>query len=223
MAIGTPFKTGDAQLEALTPERRRALTRRHLLEAAGIVFARQGFHGATLDEVAATAGFTKGAVYSNFENKADLFLAVLDDRLERLVADVTERIIEDAERNDEHLGRIQETLADLSPPEGWDILWLEFVLYAVRNPEARDRLADFRRRQQAQIEDLIRAEHERLGTEPRYPVSLLALVSVTLYDGVELQRLIDPESMTPEVDGAVLRFIHENNGQPWPDAADPAG
>src|SRR4249920_557563 len=90
MATETAVETGDAQLVALTPERRRALTRRHLLEAAGVVFARQGFHGATLDEVAATAGFTKGAVYSNFTSKDDLFLALLEDRTERQLAVVSD-------------------------------------------------------------------------------------------------------------------------------------
>src|SRR4249920_1855864 len=92
MATETAVETGDAQLVALTPERRRALTRRHLLEAAGVVFARQGFHGATLDEVAATAGFTKGAVYSNFTSKDDLFLALLDDRIDRQFAIVFEAL-----------------------------------------------------------------------------------------------------------------------------------
>jgi AcrR family transcriptional regulator len=75
--------------EPLTPERRTAMTRRHLLEAAAIVFARNGFHASTLEEVAATAGFIKGAVYSNFESKDDLFLALLDDRIERRSAVVT--------------------------------------------------------------------------------------------------------------------------------------
>ena len=59
------------------------MTRRHLLDAAAVVFARDGFHGASLDDVAATAGFTKGAVYSNFKSKEDLFLAVFDDHFAR--------------------------------------------------------------------------------------------------------------------------------------------
>src|ERR1700730_5330771 len=77
-------------VERLTPTRRRELTRRNLLEAAAVVFAREGFHGASLDEVAATAGFTKGAVYSNFKSKDDLFLALLDDRIERQFAVASE-------------------------------------------------------------------------------------------------------------------------------------
>ena len=75
-------------IEPLTPARRREMTRRHLLEAAAVVFARDGFHGASLDDVAATAGFTKGAVYSNFKSKEDLFLALFDDRLVREAADM---------------------------------------------------------------------------------------------------------------------------------------
>ena len=76
----------------LTPDKRRELTRRHLLDAAAGEFARQGFHGASLDAVAAAAGFTKGAVYSNFSSKADLFLAVIDDRMERQAETLNEEI-----------------------------------------------------------------------------------------------------------------------------------
>ena len=70
-------------LQPLTPERRRQQTREHLLAAAAEVFAERGFHGASLDEVAAVAGFTKGAVYSNFKNKEDLFLALLKESYDR--------------------------------------------------------------------------------------------------------------------------------------------
>src|SRR5476649_1930069 len=94
--------------EPLTPERRRAMTRRHLLEAAAIVFARDGFHGATLDDVAATAGFTKGAVYSNFKSKDDLFLALLDDRIERQFAIALEVLDSGSHETAEQLPRIRE-------------------------------------------------------------------------------------------------------------------
>src|SRR5207245_4689071 len=70
-------------VEPSPPVRRRTITHQHLLEASAMVFARDGFQGSSLDEIAATAGFTKGAVYSNFKSKDDLFLAVLDERFER--------------------------------------------------------------------------------------------------------------------------------------------
>src|SRR5438552_15583746 len=90
---GPPDPPGvPSTFEPLTPERRRAMTRQHLLDAAAIVFARHGFHGATLDEIASTAGFTKGAVYSNFKNKEDLLLELLDERVARQLAVVFEVI-----------------------------------------------------------------------------------------------------------------------------------
>src|SRR5260370_19214238 len=80
-APAEPPAPGSASIERLTPTRRRELTRRILLEAAAVVSSREGFHGASLDEVAAAAGVTKGAVYSNFKSKEDLFLALLEDRV----------------------------------------------------------------------------------------------------------------------------------------------
>src|SRR5690349_6821954 len=71
---------GHMTFQPLTRARRREMTKRHLMDAAAVVFARDGFHGASLDDVAAAAGFTKGAVYSNFAGKDDLFLAVFEDR-----------------------------------------------------------------------------------------------------------------------------------------------
>src|ERR687891_576628 len=65
-------------VERLTPERRREMTRDALVEAAADVFARRGFHAASLNEIAESAGFTRGAIYSNFGGKEDLLIAVLD-------------------------------------------------------------------------------------------------------------------------------------------------
>ena len=65
-------------VEKLTPARRRELTRAALLDAAASVFAQRGFEGASLDEIAEAAGFTRGAIYKNFDGKEDLFFAVFD-------------------------------------------------------------------------------------------------------------------------------------------------
>src|SRR5258708_8821458 len=67
-------------IEPLTPDRRRALTRQHLLAAASEVFARRGYAAATIDEVAERAGFSKGAVYSNFSSKEHLLMAVMQEQ-----------------------------------------------------------------------------------------------------------------------------------------------
>ena len=72
--------------EKLTPERRRQLTRDALLDAAEVVFVKKGVGGASMEEIAAEAGFTRGAIYSNFGSKDDLMLAVMERLSERQFA-----------------------------------------------------------------------------------------------------------------------------------------
>ena len=126
-------------IEPLTPERRREMTRRHLLDAAAIVFAREGFHGATLDEVAKLAGFTKGAVYSNFKSKDDLFLALLEQKTERSYAVTAEILETSSHEQGEQFPRIRKQLFTASGTdffdEEFDALFLEFR--ALRVPESR--------------------------------------------------------------------------------------
>src|SRR5262245_31426714 len=74
-------------VERLTPERRREMTREALVEAAADVFAQRGFHAASLDEIAERAGFTRGAIYSNFGSKEELMIAVLDEFTSRQLRD----------------------------------------------------------------------------------------------------------------------------------------
>lgn len=216
--------SGMTSAEPLTPERRRAMTRRALLDAAAAEFGAKGFHGASLDAVAAAAGFTKGAVYSNFENKAALFLAVLDDRMASQTAQLSEDIEGDGAAADERLARIQTTVADVFWGDEWSALWLEFVLYAARNPDARERALDFRRRRQADTERMIAEEYERRGAEPSHPIALLAGVSLAMFDGLDIARLIDPGAEVDALQEDLLTFLYDTIGvHDDPDAADRGG
>jgi AcrR family transcriptional regulator len=198
--------------EPLTPDRRRENTRRALLDAAAGEFATNGFHGASLDAVAAAAGFTKGAVYSNFENKADLFLAVLDDRMERQTERLTVDIVGEGTDDEARLARIQDTVADLSWGDEWASLWLEFVLYAARNPDARARAVAFRQRRQLDTEQMIAEEYERHGVRPSHPVPLLAQVSLAMFDGLDVARLIDPIDDIDELRVGLLAYLYDTIG-----------
>jgi AcrR family transcriptional regulator len=153
------------------------MTRQYLLDAAAIVFARDGFHGATLDDIAALAGFSKGAVYSNFKSKDDLFLALLDDRTERQYA-ITLEVLE-AGPNEEQEARIRDLLGAAYGPlmgeaDTLMTLYLEFVLYARRNPEAREKLVASARRERARMAELIQHQYEVSGAPLPYPLGALA-------------------------------------------------
>ena len=130
-------------IEPLTPDRRRQQTREHLLSAAAQVFAERGFHGATLDAVAAAAGFSKGAVYSNFKSKEDLFLSLLESSYAGDGVD-PETLEASAVPPEAHFGDFVALIRDQTRSGGdtWDRLYLEFCLYATRHPAAREQLTN---------------------------------------------------------------------------------
>jgi len=193
------------------------MTREHLLEGAAIVFARDGFQGSSLDEIAATAGFTKGAVYSNFKSKDDLFLAVLEQRFERGHAAIREAL--DAERPldtpaarspEKWMPRIARAVRESMWDDSWTMLFLEFVLYAARNPKARSKLVAYTRRSLDRIQQLIAQEHDAAGLPPRYPPADLALISEAMFDGLGIYRLIDPSLTSDKTLTTVLQFMSDS-------------
>ena len=207
-------------IEPLTPARRREMTRRHLLDAAAMVFARDGFHGASLDDVAATAGFTKGAVYSNFKSKDDLFVAVFDDRLAR-EAEAMQAVLAVPPVVDgltEQLPRVRSVIEGTWDDQ-WTALHLEFALYALRNPEAREKLAASVRREHEATVRMLADVYARVDGEPEFPLEVLATVSIAMFEGLALGRLIDPGAYSQQTLTDALTFLYMTigvNGDPPP-------
>jgi AcrR family transcriptional regulator len=193
----------------LTREEKKAQTRERLIEAAAQVFARKGFAATSVDEVAETAGLTKGAVYSNFDSKEELVRAVLEERLQmRLygIPDTVPRqggtIEEDAARASEQMGVV------FSQERDAFLLAIEFAVYAVRNPDFRD---DFTTHHREAIRNMTRLIEERLGTEfdLQVPVSELASLFNAVGNGIALERLMNPGSVSDELFGHLLAAIIE--------------
>ena len=128
---------------------RRAQTRDELLNAATRVFARRGYHAATLDEIASDAGFTKGALYYNFESKEELFLALLDQHIDSRIALLRELQAQPASAGAKLAAGAERTVSSLRQEREWSLLYLEFSAYAARN-------ARFRRK----FEQRLQAVHE---------------------------------------------------------------
>lgn len=195
--------------QPLTPARRRQQTRDYLLAAAAHVFAEHGFHGASLDEVAAAAGFTKGAVYSNFENKEDLFLALLEARYQESMATLRGTLDATGEHPQEHLsafaGLLETQFGD--EPKTWEALFLEFCVYALRNEPVRERLAAFLAADVAAVAELIDDERERRREPAWEPANHIAVIMTALTRGLSLIRSLDPELVDGTVLESALRFV----------------
>lgn len=180
----TPRRTRDEQ---------RAQTRADLIGAAAEVFARHGYHGTSVDMIAEAAGYTKGAVYSNFQSKEELFLALLEARLEESL-DSMQDVMDSAAPEDrpEAFGRRRGEIAQWEPQ--WFMLEVEFELYAARNPAVRDRVGDRQRATRAVITDALERHIDELGVRPAYPLEQLAKLIVAAGDGISLMALNNPES-----------------------------
>jgi AcrR family transcriptional regulator len=195
-------------VEPLTPDRRRELTRTHLLDAAAQVFAREGFHGASIDAIAAAAGFTKGAVYSNFKNKEDLFIALVEQRVQQqveLVRDAMARA--DYSDADLHEQWVPLTTSMLWGDREWTLLSLEFALYAARNEGAGRKLAALNRLSSELLIPLIERQADMLGISLDIPADDLVEIFFALFNGIAIRHVTDPEIASDQLVETSMQFL----------------
>jgi len=176
--------------EKLTPDRRRELTRDALLNAAAGVFAKKGVNGASMEEIAAEAGFTRGAIYFNFGSKDDLMLAVMerftDRQFDRFSA--VPRATDFQADAQDAAALMRETInLDLMPLE------LELRLSALRNPVARGRLAASDRRISERAAELVAEYTVNQGVRLKVPPRDLADIGRAAVLGLLQYAAVDEE------------------------------
>ena len=200
-------------IEPLTAERRRQQTREYLLHAAAQVFAERGFHEATIDEVASAAGFTKGAVYSNFKNKEDLFLALLEDAYAKDTAAIKQTLGASDVPPEARLGDfVQMMRNEMAQMPDLGALYLEFHLYALRNPSARERMNELERADVRAIAEIIESERTQREIEIDEPVERTARIIVALFRGISMMRTSDPEMAGEDLLEGAIAFVSRGLG-----------
>ena len=204
MVVAVP-RTSPAAGTPATPERLPRPAKEHvrarILRAAGQVFAERGFAGASLDQVAAAAGFTKGAVYSNFASKDELFLALMTEEVARRV-DLVEAALA---RTTDLPGALAAVGQELSRRDSsWPLLFLEFWQRAVRDPDVRRAFVASRRDLRARVADVVArflADHPvRTG----WDAGSLTVVLIALSNGLAVEALPDPDAVPDELLTRVL-------------------
>jgi AcrR family transcriptional regulator len=204
---------------APTRAERQAHTRTQLVDAAERLFTAQGFHATSLDAVAAEAGFTKGAVYSNFASKEDLFFAVYERRVDARVAEF-ERILEEAPTPREGIERIIPGRRDRpEADDSWMAVFFEFWAHVLRHPELRERFAAQHRR----IIDLLAAAMVESGEKMPDDPHKLATARYAMQLGLQLERLTQPDVVDAGLGLRMGRLLMDEGGlDGLPDQA-PAG
>jgi AcrR family transcriptional regulator len=186
----------------------RAEVRDRILDAALEVFAAEGFAGATIDAIGQAAGFTKGAVYSNFGSKDELFLALLDRQFElrsELIATAFDSGGGDTAATAQALSRSM--LDSIHDETDYHVLFFEYWLRAVRDPQLRDRLIARRRAAAAQA----LAIFEKTATMPHGPqLPGLAQLVVTLTAGIAMEEVLHPGTIPPDLLTQLIAAVLES-------------
>jgi AcrR family transcriptional regulator len=196
----------EVRVERRTREESRQQTRERLLDAAAEVFSRLGYHGASLEAVAEAAGYTKGAVYSNFATKGELFTALLQRYTERRVAEhgaLMETVT--LEELADHAGT---ALVQQQREQGtWDILQVEFWLAAMRDPALLALMSEG-------ADDLYResgAQFERKFAEAGLALPFsgpeFARLVNALGSGLLLQLYLEPDVIDASLFGRAIRAL----------------
>jgi AcrR family transcriptional regulator len=195
---------------ALTRADRQARTRDELVDAAERLFTKNGFHATSVDAVADSAGYTKGAVYSNFESKEDLFFALYERRVDRRVAEI-EVTLASSEATYAGMERL---IADREGrhDDGWLAVFFEFWAHVLRHPELRERFAEQHRRG---VEPIV-AAHRRIAEErgERLPEDAvkLAVARLAMQTGLQLERLTQPDLVDEGLSVRMLRLAMDEGG-----------
>ena len=198
----------------------RAQTRARLLNAAGTVFAERGYDRASLDDVAAAAGLTKGAVYSSFASKDELFYALMRERIgERidLVAEAAERqpTVGDITPN------ASSALAELiSSQADWHLLFIEFWARAIRDPDLSKEFARERRSARALIARVLQERAAEANVDLPATAEQLAVAVLALSNGIAIEHLADPDTVEASTFGLVLGLLLDGLLAPSASAAD---
>jgi AcrR family transcriptional regulator len=204
----------------LTRAESAALTRRRLLEAAQQVFFERGFHGASLEAVAEEAGLTKGAVYSQFASKADLFLAYQEERNERTIQRAGGRLAELGPGGwppDVIIDHWRDRL--LHEPVEQSLLVIEFWASACRDPEVHRQFSDQHARLLGQVAEDLEAAAGRLGAVLPTPALELVQLSTGIAHGLMLEQLMNRESVDEKMIGLAFAPIKQRSAPDDPVAA----
>ena len=172
----------------------RDATCEKLFEAAARVFEEQGIGGASIEAIAAAAGFTRGAFYSNFDSKDELIIAMLEDHVEQSIRRNLDLLTRHKDLADyiEALRNMDRSRQD--PLARSPLLHMEMILFVARAEKRRPELAKRLRARRKLVADIVETTLQNSGKNRSVNPTWTAAIVLALEDGFRLHRLIDPET-----------------------------
>jgi AcrR family transcriptional regulator len=198
----------------MTREQSRAHTRDRLLRAARSVFARSGFHGASVEEVASEAGFSTGALYSNFAGKEDLFLALMEREIDAHGREIAQAVSARASMAERATGGARQWMTMIQREPEVLLLFMEFWAYGVRDAQVRPKVAAQFAQMRQLLTKLIADGVREFDLDLDIPAEQLAVAIDALADGIARQKLADPDAVPDELMGRVLSLLFAGATRP---------
>ena len=193
----------------MTREDTRAQTMQRLLDAAQKLIAKKGFSAASVEDIAELAGYTRGAFYSNFDSKNDLFIELL--RRDHAKTHTQYRDLQNDSIPLDHIHkRSREIYVHMYRDDESYMNWTEARMLATRDPKFRAKLNALLAEKRAEIAKFISYFYRRAGTTPPAPAAVMAMGFMSLFEGVQLSMLSSPADMTAENAESVLSLFVES-------------
>jgi AcrR family transcriptional regulator len=194
----------------LTRAQTQARTRKELLAAAERVFARCGYERASIAEIAEDAGYSHGAVYSNFEGKQDLFLALYEQWVARRVAEIEATSASEQELGERVRANVERWIEQLTTDPAPFLLRLELTLRAVHDPDLRRELATRVGAVPLAIRRSVEVEAGDQALELPLPPDRLAIALQAVSLGLGLEALADPGALRPELAAEIAAAVAQS-------------
>lgn len=187
----------------LARDESRLRTTQRLLDAAQKLIAKKGLSATSVEDMTAAAGYSRGAFYSNFKSKSDLFIELLRRDQNEMQREF-EAIFADDVPVDEIQARTREVYRQMYRDAECFMYWAEARMLAARDPRFRAKLNALMNEKRDEIAGWIDYFYKRAGAAPPVSPAVLAVGFISLVEGVNLHMLSSPASITPEAAEAVL-------------------
>ena len=183
--------------------------REEFLSAALRVFARRGYREAGVDEIAAEAGYSKGALYWHFSGKEELLEALLEERIDMPMRDRFALLASAPPERDMSLEATRAFARQVGQQREAMLLEREYWSLAIRDPELRARYAERQSELRGSLAVAMEARARHLGTpELTMTADDVARIVMSIIGGLGVDELIDPGSVRPELLGEALALVY---------------
>jgi AcrR family transcriptional regulator len=193
----------------LSREDSREQTTQRLLDAAQKLIARKGLDAASVENIAAAAGYSRGAFYSNFDSKDDLFIELLRRDHQKATGELN--ALRGSDLPVEQIqGRARDIYAHMFRDNESFMNWTEARMLAARDTKFRVKLETLMGEKRAQIAAFIQYFYDRVGVDPLMPPEKMAMGFMSLAEGVRLFMMSSPTEMTPPTAESLLSMFVES-------------